>query len=99
MRRPGGYAVITSPVATRVNFDGVRFQEIGPGVFETDTFTCCHCNKMQHVPARSQGDDYFCRNCMAPICGPCADHPCIPFMKKVEAREEQDRKMRCIGVI
>lgn len=97
MRRPGGYALITSPVAGRVNFDGLRCEEIGIGASETDTFTCAHCNRVIHVKARSQGDDYFCRNCMASICPPCADHPCIPFMKKVEAQEERTRRLQSLG--
>lgn len=94
MRRPGGYAVIVSPDVQRVNFDGFRYEEIGAGRYEADTFSCAHCNRVIHVPARSQGDEYFCRNCMARICSPCADHPCIPFMKKIEQAEERDRIRR-----
>lgn len=97
MRRPGGYAVIVSPDAQRVNFDGLRCEEIGAGTFEADTFSCCHCNRIVHVPPKSQGDEYFCRNCMARICSPCADHPCTPFMKKIEAMEERDRIRRMYG--
>lgn len=97
MRNPGGVATITSPVVTRVNFDGLRFEEIGIGTFETDSFTCIHCNHVVHVKAKTQGDEYFCRNCMARICPSCADHPCIPFMKKIEAQEARDRMLRCYG--
>ena len=98
MRNPGGAAFITSPVPTKVNFDHLRREDIGVGTYETDTFTCIHCNRVIHVAVRSQGDEYFCRNCMARICPSCADHPCIPFMKKIEAQEERDRRLRCIGV-
>jgi len=98
LRNPGGYATIFSPVATRVNFDGLRVEQIGVGTLEIDSFTCCHCNRVVHVQAKSRGDEYFCRNCMARICPPCADHPCIPFMKKVEAQEEKDRRLRCYAV-
>ncbi len=97
MRRAGGYAVIVSPDPQRVNFDGLRCEEIGAGIYEVDTFRCIHCMRTVHVPAKSQGDDYFCRNCMAPICPPCADYPCIPFMKKIEAMEERDRVLRSYG--
>ncbi len=90
MRKPGGYAFIVSPDTQRVNFDGLRCEEIGAGTFEADTFSCVHCNRVTHVPPKSQGDEYFCRNCMARICSPCADHPCIPFMKKIEAMEKRD---------
>ncbi len=98
MRRAGGYASIVSPTKTRVDFDGLRCEEIGAGQFEADTFTCTHCNRVVHVQARSQGDDYFCRNCMAPICPRCADYPCMPFLRKVEAQEERDRIRRSYGV-
>lgn len=97
MRKPGGYATISSPAATRVNFDGLRFEEVGAGLFEVDTFTCVHCNSAVHVQARSQGDEYFCRNCMARICPRCADHPCTPFLKKIEEQEERDRRLRSLG--
>lgn len=90
MRNPGGYAVIVSPVPQRANLDGRRWVELGAGTFEADTFTCVHCNGTTHVPSKSQGDEYFCRTCMARICSPCADHPCIPFMKKIEEMEKKD---------
>ena len=99
MRNPGGYAFITSPVSQRVAFDRLRCEEIGAGMFEVDTFTCCHCNHVIHTKAGTQGDEYFCRGCMARICSPCADHPCIPFMKKIEAQEERDRRLRAYGVM
>lgn len=100
MRKPGGYAVIVSPDAQRVNFDHLRCEEIGAGLYETDTFTCAHCPRVVHVPSkRTREDEYFCRNCMARICPPCADHPCIPFMKKIEAEEEKDRILRMYGGI
>jgi hypothetical protein len=95
MRRPGGYAMVVSPVASLVKFDGNRFECVD-GTFETDSFTCIHCNRVVHVKAGSQGDEYFCRRCMAPICSPCADHPCIPFMKKIEEQEARDRQLRAL---
>ena len=98
MRNPGGYAFITTPVATEVNFDGLRREQIGAGTFEVDTFTCKHCNRAIHIAIKSQGDEFFCRNCMARICPSCADHPCIPFMKKIEAQEARDRTLRSYEV-
>lgn len=97
MRNPGGYALITSPVPTQVHFDGLRCEAIGAGTTEIDCFSCRHCNRVIHVQTRSQGDEYFCRGCMGRICPPCADHPCIPFMRKVEAQEERDRRLRAYG--
>jgi hypothetical protein len=82
MQKNGGYAYC---------FD------VGGVIQEADTFTCVHCNRVVPVPPRSQGDEYFCRNCMARICSPCADHPCIPFMKKIEAQEERDRRLKSYG--
>ena len=100
MRRPGGYAFITSPVPTKIYFDGgLRCEEMGAGTFEADTFTCIHCGCGRHVPANEKtNEEYFCRICMARICPPCADHPCIPLMKKIEAEEERDRRLRSYGI-
>ncbi len=99
MRRPQGYAVITSPVPTKIYLDGIRCEEMGAGTFEADTFTCIHCNRGMHVKVGEKtNEEYFCRNCMARICPPCADHPCIPFMKKIEAEEERDRRLRSYGI-
>jgi len=99
MRRPGGYAFITSPVPTKIILDGMRCEEMGEGVFEIDTFTCCHCNSAKHVLAGEKtNEEYFCRNCMARICPSCADFPCIPFMKKVEQAEERDYRLRSYGL-
>lgn len=98
MRNPGGYATVVSPSPTKLHLDGFRCEEIGAGVYEADTFTCVHCNRVVHVKARTQGDEYFCRNCMARICPPCADHPCAPFLKKLEQAEERDRVLRSYGL-
>jgi hypothetical protein len=97
MRRPGGYAQIVSSQRSKVFFDRLRCEEIGEGTFEVDTFTCVHCNSVVHVPAR-QDDEYFCRNCMARICPPCADHPCLPWLKKLEIAERRDRALRSYEV-
>lgn len=95
MRNPGGYAFITSPVAHRASLDhGLHCIEVSEGTTEIDTFNCGHCGGCVHSKAGTRADEYFCRNCMRPICGPCADHPCIPFMKQVEASEEKDRRYR-----
>lgn len=97
MRNPGGFAFLTSPVQARANLPGLRCIEHGTGVLEMDTFTCCHCNIVVHTKARTSGDEYFCRTCMARICPPCADHPCIPFIKKVEEAERRDRARNLPG--
>lgn len=98
MRKPGGYAIVTTPEPARLNLDGFRCEEIAAGVYEADTFTCVHCNRVVHVAARSRGDEYFCRNCMARICPPCADHPCMPFLKKLEQMEAREAARRSYGV-
>lgn len=92
MRNPGGYAVIVSPETTRVNFDRFRVEEIPSGVSEYDSFTCVHCNKVVHVRARSNVDEFgsMCRNCMKMVCPACADGPCVPFMKKLEEAEKRE---------
>lgn len=97
MRNPGGFATILSPVRSMVSLNGgMLCQEIGEGTFEIDTFSCCHCNSVVHVKARDRADEYFCRNCMARICSPCADHPCMPLLKKFEQIERQEAKQRAL---
>lgn len=95
MRRPGGYAVLTAPTDTVVNFDGMRREFVCEGVFEADTYTCFHCNSVVHVQAKADVNAVgFCRNCMRPICQRCADRPCVPFEKQleqIERRAETDR--------
>lgn len=52
---------------------------------EWDTHTCAHCQKVIFVKKDPGG---FCRRCMKPVCGPCADSgECKPFMKRIEEFE------------
>lgn len=78
MRRPGGYAVAVAP-------DGSK-------PIECDTITCAHCNSvvLLHKLSPTAGADLggYCRQCMANICGPCADRGyCSPFLKRIERAE------------
>lgn len=99
MRNAGGYAVITSPTPSQVNFDRLRCESIGEGAFEADTFTCVHCNRVVHVRPRASPDEFgsMCRNCMKMICPRCADGPCTPFLKRLEMIEARDRARRSYG--
>lgn len=100
MLRSQGYAIIVDPDAP---------------VREFDTITCAHCQRIVFLkpgPAR-QGFDAgdpknpcpdhdpggFCRQCMQPTCGPCADAGvCTPFEKKLLQMERRDQLLRSIGV-
>lgn len=83
MRKAQGYAIITDPYASTVEFD---------------TFTCCHCNTVVRVdPAPAPMPGGFCRMCMLYVCDTCADKGCTPFEKKVAAREAKDRSLRSMG--
>ncbi len=99
MRNPQGYAVIISPERSKVIFDRFRAEEV-EGMVEVDTFTCCHCNRIMHVKPLAPMDEFgsMCRNCMKMVCPVCADGPCIPFEKKLEAWEARDRALRSYGV-
>jgi hypothetical protein len=83
---PQGYAIITDPDApTR----------------ECDTITCCHCQRIVFVrPGQSASDaGGFCRLCMQPTCGPCADTgACTPFEKKLEEMERRGQLFRSLGI-
>ena len=99
MRNPGGYAVVVSPEQSRINLDGFRCETVSAGTFEADTFTCCHCNRVMHVKPRAPMDEFgsMCRNCMKMVCPKCADGPCVPFEKKLEAMERRSRALRSYG--
>ena len=100
MRSPGGYAVIISPVASRTNFDGFRCEDVGEGITERDTYSCCHCNRIVHVKPKANMDEFgsMCRNCMKMVCPKCADGPCVPFEKRLEMIEARDRALRSYGL-
>jgi hypothetical protein len=99
MRNPGGYAIITSPDSQTVNFDRRRCENVSAGTYETDTFTCCHCNRVIHVKPRTPMDEFgsMCRNCMKMVCPKCAAGACVPFEKKLEQMEHRDRMLRSYG--
>lgn len=56
----------------------------------THTITCCHSNHVFYVgPGRP--DPMYCKMCDAYNCGQgrCARWPCVPFERKLEARERR----------
>ena len=83
------------------NPGGCALWEGGGAPIERDTFTCSHCNSIVIVtpkqsPAEAGG---FCRMCMKPICGPCADEGCcVPFEKRLEEDERRYRLRQAVGV-
>lgn len=88
MRRPQGYAVITTP--------GVPTQEF-------DTFTCKHCQRIVLVqPNRDMitTDGGFCHKCFGLICDTCAAKGvCTPFERQLEAEEARWRLQRQMGLV
>jgi|ERR1035437_3046059 hypothetical protein len=100
MRKPGGYAVITSPEPSNVNFDGFRCETVPMGMTERDTYSCCHCGRVVHVKPMVSMDEFgsMCRNCMKMTCPDCASGPCVPFQKRLEEMEHRDRMLRSYGI-
>jgi hypothetical protein len=99
MRRAGGYATITSPEPTRVNFDRLRCEIIGEGFHEVDTYTCEHCNRIVHVKPGAIPEELgsMCRNCMKMVCPLCAPRGCIPWLKQLEIAERRGLALRSYG--
>ena len=99
MRKPGGYATIVAPDASMATFDGFRCEQVR-STHEADTFTCCHCNRIIHVKPFAPMDEFgsMCRNCMKMTCPTCADGPCVPFEKKLEAAEKRQIALRSYGL-
>ncbi len=100
MRKPQGYATVTSPDRSVVFLDGVRREEIPAGVFEADTFTCKHCARVTHVmprmdPANMGG---LCKCCYGLICRHCVGRGCDPLEAKLERAEAKERARRSYGI-
>ena len=74
MRNAQGYACITDP---------------DHGIREADTFTCFHCNSINHVKAKADPSELggLCKVCMKLICPRCVGQTCVPFMKRIEREE------------
>lgn len=102
MRRPGGYVTITLPDDGKnavVTFDGGKRREIiRGGTFETDTFSCNHCGRVEHIPPKADVNAVgFCRNCMLPICQQCSGKPCETVEKKLAMAEASYHARRSYG--
>lgn len=68
---------------------------------ESDTATCCHCNRVWVVKstAAEKGDPGgFCRLCARMICPTCVGNPCVPFERRLQQMESSDRMMRQMGL-
>ena len=100
MLKPGGYVTIASPTPSVASFDRFRCENISAGMFEADTFTCVHCNRVIHVKPMTSMDEFgsMCRNCMRMVCPTCADGPCIPFEKRLEQMEKRSIALRSYGL-
>ena len=88
---------MVSPESQMVNFDHLRCEQIQRGTYEADTFTCAHCNRVVHVRARANPDEFgsMCRNCMKMVCpNPECNRDCTPFMKKIDEEEERQIRFR-----
>lgn len=96
MYRAQGYAIIVDPDAP---------------VREFDTITCAHCQRIVFLkpgpgqrgfdpgdpacPSPDHDPGGFCRMCMQPVCGPCADTGvCSPFEKKLQEMERRGQLLR-----
>lgn len=97
MRNPGGYAIITSPVPSALQFDGTRRENMRAGVFESDTFSCNHCGRITHVQPMTDAADVgaLCKKCMKVVCRHCVNLgrstgviSCDPLFAKLERWEK-----------
>ena len=82
MRRPGGYVTLT--VENKI-------------AYETDCFSCGHCNRVTHVAVKQKAEDLggLCKQCMKLICAQCAvSGRCLPLEKQLDAWERADRLYR-----
>ncbi len=99
MRNPHGYTTIIGDLARKdpkLVEQGYLHTEA-----EIDTFTCVHCCRVVHVPARADPSIMggFCRQCMALICPKCvAKGTCTPWEKKMLEMEARHRFREAAGL-
>lgn len=106
MRNPGGYGIVSSPVPTKIDFGSGRVEYMSSGIFETDTYSCGHCNRVTTVRPRTDAADVgaLCKKCMKVVCRQCVNLgrkynlTCDPLEAKLERSEARDRLRRAVGV-
>lgn len=83
MRNAGGYLGVFEPEGKKT---------------ESDTFTCCHCNRVVLVPVKASAADCggWCFRCAKPVCPRCAGRDCTPFEKKLERIEARGRLLQAV---
>lgn len=83
MRNPGGYITVVDP---------------GERLFEQDTFTCIHCNKIVPVkPGFTLANFAWCRKCMKPVCErPVCNDRCLPWERNLEIQEARGKLHRAM---
>jgi hypothetical protein len=80
------------------------FVEItGPsGSVTRETYTCCHCNRLDFVPETGATELGFCHRCMARECVPCAKKlggRCRPFEEKLQQMEARGKLFLAAGIV
>ena len=100
MRRPQGYAVLTTPERAIVSLSGLKCEEVPAGVLECDTMSCGHCNRVTHVRPRMDPAELggLCKICYKLICKFCVGHGCDPLEAKLERAEARYQALRSYGV-
>lgn len=85
-------------------YDDVRAPRMGKlsgaividGVVVCETLQCCHCQK--HFPVRKDSGTLrgYCMNCMRVTCGKEQCVECMPFLKRCDLIEANERKRRIV---
>lgn len=76
--------ILTEP--TNLGYYQVDNRAAGHGVFEADTYTCTHCQRVVVMNPERKRERYKCRGCSHLICDPCAvlrtaGAPCKTFIQ------------------
>lgn len=112
--KPEGGRIITGVKVTRQG-DGAGYlvndsRAAHEGVDEADIVCCPHCQATIRLQdwkkERSLGGGGWCRQCFAPVCGPCLTrmmaHGCQPFIKLVDKALELDyrrsQNLKAMGI-
>lgn len=85
-----------------------RASDLPPGtprLFEADTYTCTHCERVVVLNPQRKRERYKCKSCNHHICDDCAakavmGEACVPFKAMIEQlREQAERQAESQSII
>jgi len=94
--------IITHP--TGLGYLEVDNRAADEGLFQADTYTCTHCQRVVVMNPERKRDRYKCRGCDHHICDPCAADraagaPCRTFRQLADEAMEAAERWSAGGIL